>query len=377
MPTNDPKRRIRNAYEEGKPIRVPVSLGANPRVWVLDPKWNTGGVTFEEYFTDAAAVIEAQLGFMEYRARFLNHYCDDPVGRPEGLEFHVDNLNSYDAMYFGAPAVFRDGQVPDTEPILAGRDKDRIFKLDIDRPMDNPFICDVLRRHEDLTEAVGSLSYHGMTFTVQPPLLGFDGELTIATALRGTELYGDFYEDPPYVRRLMEFIQRAVIVRNRAVAERFGRTAFEGKRGGHADDSVQLISTEMYAEFVLPLHRKWYALWSVEGPHSMHLCGDATRHFPLIRRELNVLTFDTGFPVDHGRLRRVLGPEVTIQGGPEVALLLNGTPQQVHRRTRDILQSGVMEGGRFLLREANNLPPCCPAANLQAMYECCLEHGSY
>ena len=57
--------------------------------------------------------------------------------------------------------------------------------------------------------------------------------------------------------------------------------------------------------------------------------------------------------------------------------MLNGTPEQVYQRTKSILQSGVMEGGRFLLREGNNLPPCCPASNLQAMYECCLEHGNY
>jgi uroporphyrinogen-III decarboxylase len=60
-----------------------------------------------------------------------------------------------------------------------------------------------------------------------------------------------------------------------------------------------------------------------------------------------------------------------------VGLLLNGTPQQVRERTKAILQSGVMEGGKFVLREANNLPPCCPGENLRALYECCLEHGRY
>jgi hypothetical protein len=36
-----------------------------------------------------------------------------------------------------------------------------------------------------------------------------------------------------------------------------------------------------------------------------------------------------------------------------------------------------MEGGRFILHEANNLPPRCPEENLRAMYGCCLEHGNY
>ena len=36
-----------------------------------------------------------------------------------------------------------------------------------------------------------------------------------------------------------------------------------------------------------------------------------------------------------------------------------------------------MTGGRFILREANNLPPCCPEANLAAMYQACLDFGRY
>jgi hypothetical protein len=36
-----------------------------------------------------------------------------------------------------------------------------------------------------------------------------------------------------------------------------------------------------------------------------------------------------------------------------------------------------MEGGRFVLKEANNLPPRCPEANLVAMYQACLDHGNY
>lgn len=82
-------------------------------------------------------------------------------------------------------------------------------------------------------------------------------------------------------------------------------------------------------------------------------------------------------PVIYGALRRELGPDVELLGGPEVGLLLTGTPEQVGARTRAILESGVMAGGRFILREANNLPPRVPEANLQAMYQACLEHGVY
>jgi uroporphyrinogen-III decarboxylase len=41
----------------------------------------------------------------------------------------------------------------------------------------------------------------------------------------------------------------------------------------------------------------------------------------------------------------------------------------VIKETRRILDSGVLEGGRFVLREGNNLAPHTPFENLEAMYQ--------
>ncbi len=376
MPTNAEKQAVWKAYQGRKPTRVPVTLSVNPRVVILDPMWNPRGVSFREFFDSAAAAVEVHLKFLEYQRSYLNQYCDSPTGWPEEYVLYVDNQNTYDAAYFGSPMEFRDGQVPDTTPILAGADKERILDFDVDHPLDNPFVRRLLERFEEMKAAVARTSFRGIKLSVMPPLLGFDGPLTIATCLRGTELFTDMYEDPAYVRRLMAFIQHAVFVRNQAMHERFGVDYLKSV-SWFADDSVQLISTPMYIDLVLPLHRAWYDHWKGKGPFSIHLCGDATRHFPTIARELNVKCFDTGFPVDHGRLRRELGPDIEILGGPPVGLLLTGTPKQVRQRTREILTSGVMAGGRFILREANNLPPRVPEENLAAMYQCCLERGNY
>ncbi len=376
-PTNEEKQQLWQAYRDRRPTRVPVTYGVNARSVLLDPAWNARGVTFEEYVTDPTATVEIQLLFLRYKSEFLHQYCDHPLGRPARCEFYVDNQNTYDSQYFGAPIEFREGQVADVRPYLAGEGKHRIFEIDVDRPMQNPFVQDCLRRYEELCRTVERLPAEGIEYGVTPPLLGFDGPFTIAVNLRGPELLTDVYEDRAYVVRLMEFIQRGVAIRNRALAEHFGRKAFQGPRGSFADDSIALLSVQMYRELVLPLHRAWYAQWSAEGPHSIHLCGDATRHFPLIHRELHVDSFDTGFPVDHGAVREALGPDVEIQGGPEVHLLLDGTPQQAYERTEAILASGVTAGGRFILREANNLAPRTPEANLAALYRCCLECGTY
>ena len=50
-------------------------------------------------------------------------------------------------------------------------------------------------------------------------------------------------------------------------------------------------------------------------------------------------------------------------------LLHDGSPDEVRAEVQRILDSGICEGGRFVLREANNLAPHTPFANLAAMYE--------
>jgi uroporphyrinogen-III decarboxylase len=144
---------------------------------------------------------------------------------------------------------------------------------------------------------------------------------------------------------------------------------------GFADDSVALISTPMYREHVLPHHRRLCDALAgpSKSPRSIHLCGDSTRHFETLVEELNVKTFDTGFPVDFGAMRRELGPEVRLQGGPHVDFLMRATPGEVRDEVRRIFKSGVLEGGRFLLREGNNLAPHTPLANTESMYHAGLE----
>ena len=66
-----------------------------------------------------------------------------------------------------------------------------------------------------------------------------------------------------------------------------------------------------------------------------------------------------------------------IYGGPHIEVLRLGTPETVKAEARRILQSGIMRGRKFVLREGNNLPPMVPMANLYAMYEAAKEYGRY
>ncbi len=176
------------------------------------------------------------------------------------------------------------------------------------------------------------------------------------------------YDDPEYARALLDFVTEGTIARIHAHRRLFGLNEVAPDLF-FSDDAIQLISSEMLAEFLLPVYRKLKAALTTADRIKIHLCGDATRHFKMLKEELGVYDFETGYPVDFGWLRQELGPEVTIHGGPSAIMLQQASAGEIRAETERILNSGIFYGGRFVLREGNNLAPGTPRANLEAMYE--------
>ena len=378
--SNEEKACVWQAYQERKPIRVPLRWNVNERIWLLNPALNTAGFGFRECFHDARVSLLVQARFKEYVAATFSQVSDLSDELPESWTFGVSSQNVYDAAYFGAEVRFEAGQVPGTHQFLSLDEVDWFLAQDYSRPLENPWLRDRLAFREQLVDAARDFRYLGRGGTVAPFGIGFDGPLTVAANLFGADIFTLLGEDPEKAVKVLRHIIDAVIIRNYAVADLAGHP-HKGEWGGLADDSIQLISTSMYAEYLLPLHEFVYRSVSNTTPadmkRSIHLCGDATRHFKTIHEQLGVVAFDTGFPVDHGRLREELGEDVEISGGPRVDLLLHGTPAACAAEAQRILQSGVKRGGRFILQEANNLPPCVPLENLHAVYAACLACGRY
>jgi len=95
----------------------------------------------------------------------------------------------------------------------------------------------------------------------------------------------------------------------------------------------------------------------------------------------------TTYPARHAMARRL--PQARHRSASERC----GTRPPPPARPCEILRSGIKNGGRFILREGNNLPPRTPADNLPAtpgarhswrppflapaMYAACLDEGRY
>ncbi|HPC16814.1 MAG TPA: uroporphyrinogen decarboxylase family protein [Candidatus Hydrogenedentes bacterium] len=358
------------AFEARRPSRTPVRFTCNPRILMLDPSYNVRGITYREYMNDPEVMGQAVLEFRYW----LRHYLpgDAERGLPEQWNVSVDFENHYDAAWFGCPVHYRDGQVPDTTPILNDDNKRMLF----DRGMPDPFAGEWAERCLQFLDHFHRKSAQGWTFMGRPviadkwaPFCGCDGLFTIATSLRGsTAICLDLLTDPDYAAELIEFIHAAVANRMKAWREHFG-SPIPTDGFGAADDAIEMLSEEQYQTFVLPLHRRLFDQFATPKNRAMHLCGNAQRHFKTIRDELGVSAFDTGFPIDFGALRKDLGPDVLVSGGAPISFFLQDDLAPLIRETERILNSGIRDGGRFILQEANNLPPCARLAACQAYWE--------
>lgn len=372
--TNPAKQAVWDEYHARRTSRVPVTLGTNNRVFLLDGRFDADGLRYKQVFNDPALMLVTQLRW-QYVLRMRHHVlCDHPTGLPEVWEVSPDFHNICEAAFFGAEIHYAASEVPDTRPFLSDDCKRAIFDVDIDHPLQHGFFEEKLAMWEAMSRLAAGKTFLGRPIRITPyATLGTDGPLTVAMNLRGAAILRDLKRDPDYAHQLFEFITVAALRRREAFRKHWGMPA--PQEAWLADDSIALLGPAQYQEHVLPYHRQWYDTVDPDRTRTrcMHLCGDATRHFGTLRELCGVSAFDTGFPVDFAGLRAELGPDVEILGGVEVATLLHGRPAAVYRRARAILESGVLVGSRFVLREANNLPPGVPWANLAAMYKAALD----
>lgn len=374
---NDEVNSVWESYNAGSPVRIPMILGINPRFWLLNEKLNRAGVTFKEYSNNADTMMNIQL----LNANYIRHniYADHEMGVPEsGWHVYVDLQNYFEAAWYGAEVIYPEGNVPTNAELLTEDNKNMLFEKGLPDPFGGIYVK-AFELYERMYEKCDKISFEGQSVsTVGLPQFYTDGPMTVACNLYGTTNFCCvMYEDPGFANQLLDYITEATIMRIKAWNKRFYGYMVSDSFG-FADDSIALLGPESYREFILPRHKRLVSeLSNGKGPNSIHLCGDATRHFKTIKDELNVYSFDTGFPVKHGELQKELGPDVKISGGPRIDLLLGGTKKEVILETKRIIGEVKPLTKKFVMREGNNLAPGTPPENIAAMYETVREFGSY
>jgi len=383
---NEEVRSVWQAYHAGEPYRVPVRINGSVRNFIQNPALNKTGYTFEDFFTDPEAQLQCDLHYQKWCQH--NLVCDREMGDPKGgWRVSISFQNSYDAGWFGCPLFYDGNHVPDTHCILR-EDKQKLYEMECPDPLRGGLLGRAMEFFEYLQDRCPRMEFEGLS--VLPPVTipgeGNDGPLDAAYKLRGAaEVCMDMLTDPDYYHDLLTFITDCFVRRMKAIREwRWERNPDSPDKGvfqragfSFADDAVVLLSPDQYREFVFPYHKRLVDTFSDGGHTAVHMCGAATHHFRFLRDHLNVHSFDTGFPVDHGWLRRELGPDVQISGGPTVMLVKDGSPEHIREEVKRICESGIMDGGRFIMIAANNMAPLTPLENVAALYGATKEFGRY
>jgi uroporphyrinogen-III decarboxylase len=362
-----------DAFNAWQPTsRIPIILGANTRYYMFNRGANPEALDFRQYSENPDVMFDTQLQFQRW-SRF-NLLQDNELGLPDKWTLAPDFQNYYESAWFGCRLHYFPDQVPDTMPDFADA-PERVMEKGLPDPFGG-LMERALAYFEHFQARASKETFLGRPIQAAVPVCGTDGPMTVACNLFGpTFVCETMADEPERLHPLLDFVTEATIRRLTAWRKLAG-TPVPQDGFGFADDSIAMISTAMYREHLLPYHRRLCdALGTQTSPRGIHLCGDSTRHFRTLRDELNIRTFDTGFPVDFAALRRELGPDVRLQGGPHVHFLMQAKPEEVREEVRRILQSGVLDGGFFVLREGNNLAPGTPLENTEALYHAGREFG--
>lgn len=252
-------------------------LGVTPRVLLCDRRYNPRGVTFREYMNDPDIMRRVQCEFALFRRHFLP--CDQEMGLPEQWSVYVDTQNVGEAAWLGAEIEYPAWEVPDTRPFLGEDNKSQLFNRGLPDPFDG--IYGRMREWNERLAGPGG-TFMGRPVVVEPGGLSTDGLMTIACNLRGAAQFCmNLYLDSDYAMQLLDYITAATILRIRALRDFFGLPVPDNY--WFADDSIALLSAADYERLILPFHQKLLAgITNGKGRENIiHLCGDATRHFPL------------------------------------------------------------------------------------------------
>ncbi|MFX0120949.1 MAG: uroporphyrinogen decarboxylase family protein [Promethearchaeota archaeon] len=159
------------------------------------------------------------------------------------------------------------------------------------------------------------------------------GPLTLASHLRGTNLYLDFFQNKNFVHELLEYTTRVCLK----------MTEFYNEAGmdilAVVDPVVSQISPKMFEEFLYAQFLEIFDQIKKEGRFSsFFVCGDATKNLPLIA-ETKPDSMFVDENIDMVGAMKLLKPKGIILGGniPLATTMLFGTQQDNMKYVVDLI----------------------------------------
>ncbi|MCD4681565.1 MAG: uroporphyrinogen decarboxylase family protein, partial [Bacteroidales bacterium] len=239
------RERLNSVYEKRKYLdRIPIQVGLQTNYFL-----NLRGVSFLEYINDAKAQVYHQI--MNVKWRLENIEEDFLTRKVIGLSPDFQNIGI--AANFNGTKVIWDAKNP---PVIEKfiNDVEDLRKLKLPEVTDG--ICGekikmMYEMQEEIKNYSVTLNGEGIECIISVP--GTEGPFTDALDLVGGELLLWLYEYPEDVKILMELLTTGLIN-----FEKYIRKLCPNKRKGISitSDGAEMISPQMFKEFVLPYNEK-------------------------------------------------------------------------------------------------------------------------
>lgn len=295
------------------------------------------GVPYGKYASDHRTLVEAQIVTAE---RFDIDYVS-AISDP-----------AREAADCGAKIHYFDDQPPaidEAESLLV--DKAVLGGLRMPDPLGGGRMLDRVRAIELFRREIGGEKF----------IEGWvEGPCAQAADLRGiNRLMTDFFDDPPFVRALFDFVLELEL--------RFARAQVEAGADiiGIGDAAASLVGPRIYEEFVLPYEAKMVeAVHAMGSRVRMHICGNIRRILAGVGSlGCDMVDIDSLVPMSDART--AMGPAQILAGNIDpVKTLRAGTPASI---TAAVAECHRQSGAKFIVGAGCEVPRDTAPANLLAL----------
>jgi len=337
-----PMERIMAVCHKEIPDRVPFLLTS--REFGL----KYAGVKHEEAYKDPDIYIGAQLKLLE--------------------DFQVDGVWDIWCTPVVDEALGATMEIPDddppwiAEPYLHSQDDiDKLKPIDPWKDGRMPYMLDVVSR---LKKAAGP---------DVPVIAWASPPFRTACMIRGnTELYLDIFDNPQFVKNLLEITSEACTAYGRALIEAGADIIATSNPVANMD----CISLEHFKEFAHPYSKRMFAALKEAGAKAInfHTCGCWDDRYDLCVENVDIIHCDR---VQLGDFKSKYADKVAIMGNVKsVVTMLQGTVEQVTNEARACMEAAA-PGGRYILSNDCAVPRDTPVANVRAIANIAKECGAY
>lgn len=323
-----------NAYErmtntlKGQPIDRPANFNI-----MMQFAAHHIGQPLSRYYLDYRVLCEANMAVLSDFSLDIVQAISDPYR---------------EAADFGLAVEFPEDGLPiSLKPLIT--EPDDLQKLVAPDPATGKRMSDRLEAIRYFRQQVGG----------EVPIMGWvEGALAEAADLRGVNnLMMDVVDRPEWVSELLEICVEVEIA--------FAKAQIEAGADiiGLGDAVASQVSPRMYKRFALPYEKRIFdAVHEMGALARLHICGDTSRILaPMVETGADIIDID--WMVDMKTASEAFGEVVVVGNADPVAIMLQGTPEQVYQKTRECMVAG---GQYFISAAGCEIPDGTPHENLHA-----------